>query len=373
MDYKKINREIDLNFNKKFKLIMSISCIVVIMIITLISPQLVRGYDIEGEKGKSSFYVKVLNYSIPTVKVVNNDLLNTNSLKESFLQALGIKNPKSILKKEIAIIDKDKSKQTTGNQKNNKEQDRVYDKEGKVVVNPFELDDKEVCREVKDNDASSKNTQSPAYDSSLKKTLNMNKPEVLIYHTHTHESFRPGNPSSEDQNVNICAVGDVLANELMQNYGICVIHDKTIHDSIYPKCYVKSGETLDRYLKKYGDFKLIIDLHRDSPSDKSLVTTKLNGEDIARAMFVIDKSSPNLKDTLALTNKLVSICDKLYPNFLRKQKIYYYDRGSRHFNQNKSKNVILIEMGSYVNTTDEAKRTGKYIARILAEHLNRKQ
>ncbi|WP_102400142.1 stage II sporulation protein P [Haloimpatiens massiliensis] len=373
MDYRKVNKKIDLNFNKRFKLIMSISCIVVVMIITLLSPQLVNGYEIGGENKKSSFYVKVFNYAIPTAKVVNDDLLNNYSLKESFLQALGIKSPKSILRKEMAIIDKDEAEKVKENNNDKKVEDKMYDKDGKLVIDPFKLDDKEVYKDVQDNDATGKDTISPAYDSSLKKTLDMNKPEVLIYHTHTHESYKPGNPSSEDQKVNVCSVGDVLANELMQNYGICVIHDKTIHDTIYPKCYQKSGETLDRYLKKYGNFKLIIDMHRDSASDKRLVSTKLNGEEVARFMFVIEKSNPLVKSNLALTNKLVSISDKLYPNLLRKQKIYYYNRGMRHFNQNKSKNSILIEMGSYVNTTDEAKKTAKYIARILAEHLNRKQ
>ena len=109
------------------------------------------------------------------------------------------------------------------------------------------------------------------YDPNLKKTLNKAKPEVLIYHSHTSEAYRASDndtskiSSSSDVTKNVSSVGDVIKEELEKKYGIAVIHDKTVHDKgNYYGAYKKSGVTLDKYLKEYGDFKLIIDLHRDS-------------------------------------------------------------------------------------------------------------
>ena len=71
------------------------------------------------------------------------------------------------------------------------------------------------------------------------------------------------------RDTNVVGVGDVLANELEENYGISVIHDKTNHCISYNDSYTRSGETVDKYLQEYGDFKMIIHLHRDSLDDKS--------------------------------------------------------------------------------------------------------
>ena len=132
----------------------------------------------------------------------------------------------------------------------------------------------------------------------MKKTLNNAKPEVLIYHSHTSEAYRTSDKdtsktsSSSDQTKNVCAVGDVIAEELEKNYGIAVIHDKTVHDKgDYNGAYKKSGVTLDKYLKEYGNFKLIIDLHRDSV-DKNAVTTKINGENVAQIYVCSNTEKP---------------------------------------------------------------------------------
>lgn len=349
-----MKKKVDLKYNKNFKYIMSILCLTLILIISLLSPKLVKAYSSEDKSKKTSIYMKVINYAMPTVSIANSDDTKSPKLKESFFKKIGFKKNQS---KSSLIKDSDEK------------ENKTCPKDVNSVIDPFELDEKEVSKNI-ENDGAKKNINSPAYQPKLKKKLDMNKPEVLIYHTHTHESYKPGSHTSDNQKVNICSVGDVLTEELMQNYGICVIHDKTFHDNVYTKCYTKSGQTVDRYLKKYGDFKLIIDLHRDSAENKKIVTTKLNGEQMARYMFVIDQSNPLLKNTMSLTNKLISISDRLYPNLLRKTKIYTYRHGCKHFHQNKSKNLIVLEVGSHMNTTDEAKRTAKYIARIIAEYMN---
>ena len=93
---------------------------------------------------------------------------------------------------------------------------------------------------------------------------------MLIYHSHTTEAYLASdkdttkNTFNADETKNVVAVGDVIAEELENKYGISVIHDKTVNNvPDYNSSYKNSGVILDKYLKKYGDFDLIIDLHRD--------------------------------------------------------------------------------------------------------------
>ena len=68
--------------------------------------------------------------------------------------------------------------------------------------------------------------------------LSGDEPRVLIYHTHTKESYFPTEQYSyahdsdwrcQDDTMNICAVGERLAEDLRTIYGIEVIHDTTNH------------------------------------------------------------------------------------------------------------------------------------------------
>ena len=141
----------------------------------------------------------------------------------------------------------------------------------------------------------------------------------------------------------------------------------------YPKAYKKSGVTLDKYLKVYENFDLIIDLHRDSVNDKNAVTTKINGENVAQFMFVVAQQNPKYAQQKKLINSMIGISNKLYPDLLRGLEITVVNRGIGFYNQNRSDNAVLIELGTYTNTISEAKNTGKYLSRIIAEQLNGKK
>jgi stage II sporulation protein P len=242
-------------------------------------------------------------------------------------------------------------------------------------INPFKFDDSKVTK-LKNPENANENINLPdktvnTYDPQLKKDLSNGKPDVLIYHTHTCESYSPGPPNTQDQTKSVCAVGDTLKDELEKNYGIAVIHDKTVHDIYsYIQSYSRSAVTVDKYLKTYGDFKLVIDIHRDSIEDKATETIKLNGVNTAKFMLVTAENNPHAAKNLVVVNKIVSISNKLFPGLCRG--IFPYAHGKAYFNQDKSNNSILIEVGSDINTTDEAKNTSKYLATIIAEYLNGK-
>ncbi len=347
----------------------------IIIIICIVATMKLINSTFSNNNNKSSIlYIELLNYGMPIVNAStdnNEHLLEAKySFKDFILEGLGINiyNPIKIISKEIAFL-------SLPNSKNNSS-DYISD----VSFNPFKLQDNSIFKneekgssqENKGEDTSTLiNTVANVYDPKLKKPLNNSKPEVLIYHTHTSESYKPGEVDSYDETKNICAVGNELVKELENNYGISVVHDKTIHSTTYNQSYTRSRETLDKYLKKYGDFKLIIDLHRDSGISKKAVTTKLNNEEVAKIMFVMTKNNPHFNKNNAIATQMTNASDKLFPGLSRG--ILYYNNGIKYYNQDKSNNAILIEVGSELNTTNEAKGSAKYIARILAEYLNGKR
>ncbi len=100
-----------------------------------------------------------------------------------------------------------------------------------------------------------------------------NKDKVVIYHTHTCESYTPsetysyemtGTYRTTDLNYTVSRVGDELASYL-ESYGKTVIHDKTYHDyPAYNGSYGRSLTTLKSILESNSDAEIAIDLHRDA-------------------------------------------------------------------------------------------------------------
>lgn len=88
------------------------------------------------------------------------------------------------------------------------------------------------------------------------------------------------------------------------------------------------------------------------------------------------KKNPNYENQFKLVEKIRGISNKLYPGDKSSPSLnkgtFYYNYGRKYYNQDASGNAILMELGSHINTMDEAKASGKYIARILAEYINGK-
>lgn len=309
-------------------------------------------------------YIEIINYTLPSIKISNLDKVdrseNSYSIKKLALSLIGIDiyNPEKILAKEVSCFDCDASESKMAF--NNSEDSSSGD---------FSLNSSDISKGSSGgkNSNVSNDAASSAYDPKLKKTLDESKPEVLIYHSHTFEGYKPCKDDSSDPKKSVCAVGDEIAKELEQNYGISAINDNTVNCIDYNKSYIRSGELLDKYLKNYGDFKMIIDLHRDSEVSQNNLYLKLNGENVAKFMFVMTRKNPHFDKNMMIVNGLVSISNKLFPSLCRG--VDYYDYGINYYNQQKSNNAILLEVGSNLNTLDEAKGTAKYISRIIAEYL----
>lgn len=348
----------------------SIFVLLIIFFIGLILPKSAKAYE-EG-RYTNPFYLNAISNTLCVINSVGNaelDMKNENSIKSTTLSFWGIEllNPISIITREISYFNNNEII-TAIDVDHGVSEDEIVET---MTFNPFKLAENQISKVPEKGEGTDQ--AATLYNPALKKGLNKAKPEVLIYHSHTSEAYSNSDKTSTtDATKNVTAVGEVLAAELEKNYGIAVIHDKTLHDKgDYNGSYKKSGVTLDKYLKEYGDFKLIIDLHRDSVV-KSAVTTKINGESVARFMFVMTQKNPKYAAQKKLVDSMIKTSNKLFPDLLRGNEILYYDWGINFYSQNKSDNAVLIEVGAYSNTIDEVKNTSKYLARIIAEQINGK-
>ncbi len=200
-------------------------------------------------------------------------------------------------------------------------------------------------------------------------TDSVKTPSVLIYHTHTTESYQPvsvGNFHSVDKEGTVRQVGDALAARL-EELGYTVIHDETIHDNpSYNQSYSRSLATAKEYLAQYPKLALVIDLHRDAAGYAGSVgkTVSIEGKTAATYGYVIGQGNPNVQQLTQTVKDLNQAAEALYPNFTGKiiEKDY-------KFNQYISDHHVLIEVGNNENTIEQAKLTGYYLADIIAEYL----
>lgn len=130
--------------------------------------------------------------------------------------------------------------------------------------------------------------------------LTGDEPTVLIYHTHAMESYTPqtGEDYTEevpfrtaDLDYNMVSIGTRLA-ELLENAGISVLHDTTLHDAAsYNGSYASSRETVEKYLAQYPSIRLVLDIHRDAAEDGNghqvAATAETAQGDTARLMLVL--------------------------------------------------------------------------------------
>ena len=348
--------------NEISKILIILLCISVMIVLVVING---AKPFYENINIKDKFYKGILELSLPIKNnesiADNNELIVGNNLLNNILR----ENTLNIIGREMSILS------PYINENNNFNIDY-----GQHQFDRFVLKDDQVLEEENKTSNSVDMSSATAFNPELKKEM-PKKPEVLIYHTHTCESYKPYGTNIVDKDKNITAVGEELKKEL-EKYGIPVIHDTTIHDiTTYDKSYERSRVTLDKYLKENKDFKLVIDMHRDSIENKNAVTTTINGESVARFMFVMAKKSPNFNENSKLVEKIRNISNKLYPgdkeNSSFNKGTFYYNYGRKFFNQDSTKNSVLIEVGSHVNTLDEAKASAKYLARIIAEEINGKK
>ena len=209
--------------------------------------------------------------------------------------------------------------------------------------------------------------------------VEVNKSNIVIFHTHTCESYtateqNPYTPTgtyrTTDLNYTVAKVGDELTNYLTQ-YGYNVVHDKTYHDyPAYSGSYNRSLETVQNILAQ-NPSDIVIDLHRDAiGSNSNYAPTVRIGEDYAaQLMFVIGTNGgglwhPNWNQNLKFAIKIQEKAEEMYPGLFKPIIL----RNSR-YNQHLAKAASIIEVGATGNTLEQCMTSMKYLAEVMHEAM----
>lgn len=207
----------------------------------------------------------------------------------------------------------------------------------------------------------------------LKLNFSKKGPKVLVYHTHTSESYvlkasdlgKKDVPSfTTNPKYSVVRVGEELARNL-RKYGIDTLHDGTVHDKVRDAAYGVAINTLQSYKKSYPSVKVYIDVHRDAMSNSKLRMVKnINGRNTAQIMFVVGSDGilphPGWQENLKFVLKLQQELNKKCPGLAKPIRIV-----GKRYNQQIADGAILIEVGGDGNLLSECLESTKYLAEAL--------
>lgn len=208
--------------------------------------------------------------------------------------------------------------------------------------------------------------------------------QVLITHTHTTECYlgydagfyNPDDKSrTDDATKNVVAVGERVAQQLRQA-GIGVIHDTAIHDQPYNEAYSHSRKAVEAYLKKYSTIRVVLDIHRDamyqSNGTRVKPTAVIDGKKAAQLMLIVGMKNtktvpnPHTAENLAFGAHLQQALHTEYAGLMRPLLL-----ADARYNQQLTSGMVLVEVGTDVNTLEEAcysaELLGKSLAKLLKE------
>ncbi len=206
--------------------------------------------------------------------------------------------------------------------------------------------------------------------------FNKKSDEVLLYTTHTSESYANSDNyifnytsprRTTDGNYNMLAISKNLASNL-NNKGINTICSLTPHDyGEYNSAYSNSRMTFETLISENPNVHMAIDVHRDAIEDLDFAPkVNIKGHNVASIMLVMgigyeeDGYNPYYEQNLKLAFQLYTLGNKIYPGLFRSMII----RNSI-YNQDIMNNSFLVEVGASGNTIDEAKLATRCLANLI--------
>ena len=263
--------------------------------------------------------------------------------------------------------------------------DKEHEGEEQYPVHEFTVTEGNCCFE----DVQVKNTASAEIDiqEELKAPLGFtiektDEPQVLIYHTHTTESYLPYDtgyfyesffPRSTEQSENVCAVGEEIAKQL-NAAGIKTIHDTTLHDyPSYSGAYDRSLETIEEYLRQYPTIKVVLDIHRDgigTDTEKYKPVFTAEGRQGAQMMVLAGYNYDDSEEfadweyNLRFALRIQQAAAKRCPEMMRPVNFSDF-----MYNMNVNTGSLLIEVGGEANTIEEARFSGYMMGKVLCDVL----
>ena len=198
--------------------------------------------------------------------------------------------------------------------------------------------------------------------------------KILIYHTHSQETFAD---SDNDPSASIVGIGRYLTEILNDKYKIPTMHHEGVYDLIDGKldrseAYEFAKPEVEQILAENPSIEVVIDLHRDGVADTTHLVTEINGKPTAQIMFfnglsrtrvngdLAGMANPYLQDNLAFSLQMKIAAETKYPGFARRN----YLRGYK-YNMDLMPRMLLIEAGAQTNTVEEMRNAMEVLADLL--------
>ena len=198
--------------------------------------------------------------------------------------------------------------------------------------------------------------------------------KILIYHTHSQETFAD---SDNDPSTSIVGIGRYLTEILNNKYKIPTMHHEGVYDLINGKldrseAYEFAKPEVEQILAENPSIEVVIDLHRDGVADTTHLVTEINGKPTAQIMFfnglsrtrvngdLAGMANPYLQDNLAFSLQMKIAAETKYPGFARRN----YLRGYK-YNRDLMPRMLLIEAGAQTNTVEEMRNAMEVLADLL--------
>ncbi len=191
---------------------------------------------------------------------------------------------------------------------------------------------------------------------------------VYIYNTHDTEKYTL--PFTSDYSIipDVTLVSKMLK-EYLKSYNIdSYIEISKTKDYLkknklkYSDSYEASRYYLEKNLIK--NYKLIIDIHRDSLRHKYTLYEKDNKK-YARILFIIGSSNKNYKKNKEVAENLNNRLNSKYKGISRGVTI----REDTAYNQDLNERIILVKIGGIDNTLEELNNTIEVFSKVINDYI----
>ena len=289
------------------------------------------------------------------------------------------KQKKEVQKSEEKSADSTENKKDTGVE--NKEQETVAVPHPQIDLSPAKLADFDYVMNqffildsnTETNAQQISGTRFLGEDLSIKQDSKV--PQILIYHTHSQETFVDSREGKEEDT--IVGVGNYLTDLLEEKYGYQVIHVTDAFDMMggtldRSKAYDYARISIEKVLEENPTVEVVIDLHRDGVPDDRRLVTEVNGKSTAQLLFYNGLSytvnqgavsylpNPYIEENLAFSFQLEYQAAQYYPDLYRG----IYLAGLR-YNLHLKPRALLLEAGAQTNTVEEVRNAMEPFADIL--------
>lgn len=208
--------------------------------------------------------------------------------------------------------------------------------------------------------------------------ISKNKPVVLVYHTHSSESYQvlendfySDSLAADSGTLGVIRVGDALCSTI-ESFGYEVIHDRTVYDTSYSGAFDRSRSKIADILRANPSIQIVIDLHRDSISrkDGSKVKTvaEIGGKKVAQIQITAGCEDgavtkfPNWKKNLTFALHLQKAISDSYPHAARPLLFC-----ARKYNMDLVPCALNIDIGTEANTVREAVYSAEILGKSIVE------